>query len=109
MEINSRLWSTTKGKGCGELQDGKWRDMGKNSSVRVPCSQEGFKELVAAAQGSCALGTGAARDWGQGCYQQGSPHRILILLLPPSDVNTQFSWSQEKTERKALVICRALF
>lgn len=66
VEINSRLWSTTKDKGCGELQDQKWRNMEKNTRVRAPCSQEGFKELVAAAQGCHALGTAAAKDRGQG-------------------------------------------
>lgn len=74
MEINSRLWSTTKDKGCGELQDQKWRNMERSTRVRVPCSQEEFKELVAAAQECCALGMG----------QQGTGDRATSNRAPPS-------------------------
>lgn len=72
-----------KTKGCGKLQDQKWRNVEKSTHVRVPCSQEGFKELVAAAQGCCALGTGAAGDWGQGSWQQGSPIPFWFCFFLP--------------------------
>lgn len=83
LEINSRLWSTTKDKGCGELQDQKWKNMEKSSSVKVPCSQEEFKELVAAAQGCYGLGTGTARHWGQSYFQQGSPILFWFCFFLP--------------------------
>lgn len=93
----------------GELQSQKWRIMEKITCVRVPGSQEGFRELVAAALVCCALGNWGIRELGTGLLATGLPHPILILLLPPGDVNNQFSWSQEKTDEKGLAICRALF
>lgn len=76
-------------------------------------SESQVPRRVQGAGGSCP-GVLYPGDWGSkglgtGLLPTGLPHPILILLLPPSDVNEQFSWSQEKTDGKALVICRASF
>lgn len=110
MEKNSRLWSTIniKDKGCGESQDQEGMNMeaeeghGEKRPCQCPVPPGGMQGAGGGRPGGLCPG-----GVGTGPPATGLPH--FRLLLPPGDVNGQFSWSQQKADGGALVSCRALF
>lgn len=87
---NSRLWSTinTKDKGCGDLQDQKWMNMGteEGQGEEHPCQCPMLPGGMWGAGGGC-LRVLCPQSWrsgerGQDHWQWGSPYPVLLLLLP---------------------------
>lgn len=84
-------------------------ECGEEHSCKGPMFQGGVQGAGGSCPGLLCPGDWGSRGLGTGLLATGLPHPILILLLPPGDVNNQFSWRQEEIDGKALVICRALF